>query len=147
MVLEQPDIAARVGGVEAFHDLVGDFYARVEQDPPLRAVYPEDLEPGKTHLALFLAQYFGAGDVYSSQHGHPRLRMRHARFRVTHDGAMRWARHMSAAVRAQDWPDDATEAVLDYVRQATPMMINTVEETGGRERRELPTATSDATDN
>ncbi len=135
-MLEQPNIAAQVGGVDAFRSLVDDFYDRVETDPPLRDLYPDDLEPGKTHLGLFLAQYFGAGNVYSSLQGHPRLRMRHAPFRVTHDGAQRWARHMTAAVTAQGWPDDATAAVLAYVRDATPMMINTVEETGAHE---LPT--------
>ncbi|HKJ57557.1 MAG TPA: globin [Nitriliruptoraceae bacterium] len=135
-MLEQPNIAAQVGGVAAFRVLVDDFYDRVESDPPLRDLYPDDLEPGKTHLGEFLAQYFGAGNVYSSQHGHPRLRMRHAPFRITHDGAQRWARHMTAAVLAQDWPEDAAEAVLAYVRDATPMMINTVEETGAHE---LPT--------
>lgn len=134
--MEQPDIAELVGGVDAFKALVDDFYDRVENDPPLREVYPEQLEPGKTHLALFLAQYFGAGNVYSSRHGHPRLRLRHASFRVTRDGAVRWATHMAAAVRAQGWPPAAEEAVLNYVRDATPMMINTVEETG---RHELPT--------
>lgn len=135
-VLEQPNIAAQVGGVSAFQTLVDDFYTRVEADPPLRSLYPPNLEPGKTHLGLFLAQYFGAGNVYSELQGHPRLRMRHAPFRVTHNGAQRWARHMTAAIEAQDWPDDARAAVLAYVRDATPMMINTVEETGAHE---LPT--------
>lgn len=118
------NVAERVGGHPAFVALVDDFYARVESDPPLRTLYPDELEPGKSHLALFLAQYFGAGNLYSSRYGHPRLRMRHAPFRITRDGAQRWATHMSAAVRAQDWPEDATTAVLDYVAAATPMMIN-----------------------
>lgn len=119
------NVADRVGGVEAFAELVDDFYARVQDDPPLRSLYPDELEPGKTHLALFLAQYFGAGNVYSAEHGHPRLRMRHAPFRVTSDGARRWATHMAAATRARDWPDDAIAAVLEYVAAAAPMMINT----------------------
>jgi len=134
--IAQPNIAELAGGAEAFQTLVDDFYRRVEADPPLRAVYPADLEPGKTHLGLFLAQYFGAGNIYSEHRGHPRLRMRHAGLRVTFDGAVRWARHMSAAVRAQDWPDEAQQAVLGYIDDAVPMMINTHESTG---RQELPT--------
>ncbi len=125
------NVAEAVGGLAAFRELVDDFYDRVADDPPLRAVNPDELEPGKTHLALFLAQYFGAGDVYSSVHGHPRLRMRHAPFTVTRDGARRWATHMAAAVRARDWPDDAVAAVLDYVATATPMMINTLDTPAG----------------
>jgi truncated hemoglobin YjbI len=34
-------------------------------------MYPEDLEPGKHHLALFLAQYWGGGAVYGLERGHP----------------------------------------------------------------------------
>lgn len=131
------NVAEVVGGVDAFVELVDDFYGRVDDDATLRAHYPEELEPGKTHLALFLAQYFGAGNVYSAQHGHPRLRMRHAPFRVTRDAAVRWATHMAAAVEARDWPDEARAAVLEYVAAATPMMINTHDEPTGPT---LPTA-------
>ena len=116
-----------VGGEPAFHALVEDFYAAVERDPVLRPQYPADLEPGKRHLAQFLAQYFGGGPIYSQRHGHPRLRMRHAPFAVTPDAALRWARLMASAVGRQDWPEAAAREVLEYVARATPMMINTVE--------------------
>ena len=48
----------------------------------LRPVYPEDLEPGKRALALFLGQYWGGPPEYSAEKGHPRLRMRHAPFAI-----------------------------------------------------------------
>jgi hemoglobin len=95
--IEPGSITERVG-IDTFFAIVDDFYARVEDDEVLRPVYPDDLEPGKTHLAQFLAQYFGATGLYSSHRGHPRLRMRHAPFTVTPDGAARWASHMSAAI-------------------------------------------------
>ena len=114
-----------VGGTEAFVELVERFYERVEADPPLREVYPEDLEPGKRALALFLAQYWGGPTTYSEQRGHPRLRMRHAPFTVTPDGAARWATHMLAAVESMDWHPAATAALTEYVRRFTPSMVNT----------------------
>lgn len=138
MTFQQPDIAAEVGGVPAFRTLVDDFYDLVERDPPLRSLYPEDLAPGREALSLFLAQYFGAGNVYSATKGHPRLRMRHAPFRITHDGAARWATHMSAAVVAQGWPGAAEQAVLRYVAMAAPTMINTVDHLPQAPARDLP---------
>lgn len=134
--LHPHDVAARVGGLEAFVALVDDFYDRVEQDDLLRPIYPDDLEPGKTHLAQFLAQYFGAGDVYSSHRGHPRLRMRHAEFRVTPEAAARWAALMSEAIEAQGFDEAAEQALLDYVAHATPQMVNAFPGAG----EELPTA-------
>lgn len=113
-----------VGGWPAFEALVEAFYARVERDEVLRPAYPEDLEPGKRRLALFLAQYWGGGDVYSRHYGHPRLRMRHASFDVTPERAERWAQLMSEAIREQGFPEEAEALLLAYVEAATPTMIN-----------------------
>jgi len=125
---EPTSVFERVGGEPAFHALVDDFYAAVEQDPVLRPHYPEDLEPGKRHLGQFLAQYFGGGPIYSQRHGHPRLRMRHAGFAITEVEALRWAQLMAGAVGRQGWPDDVAREVLEYVARAAPHMINTMRE-------------------
>ena len=133
-----------VGGTEAFVELVDRFYERVEADPPLRAVYPDDLEPGKRHLALFLAQYWGGPQTYNQERGHPMLRRRHMPFEVTTDGAARWATHMSAAIESMDFPEPAEQALLEYVRRFTPSMVNTYDDPPGPGTdpgagRELPT--------
>jgi len=117
-------IADLAGGPDAFVRLVDAFYARVEQDPVLRPMYPADLEPGKEHLALFLAQYFGATDLYSSRRGHPRLRMRHAPFSIDPEAAGRWATHMLAAVEDVGFAPEVRAAVEEYVVRATPTLVN-----------------------
>ncbi len=122
--LEPHQVHDAVGGLPAFEALVDAFYDRVERDGLLRPMYPEDLTPGKRHLALFLAQYWGGGDVYGQERGHPRLRMRHAPFPVTPEAALRWAEHMAAAVTEQGWPEEAEALVLAYVARATPTLIN-----------------------
>jgi len=112
------------GGPDALVRLVDAFYARVEQDPVLRPMYPEDLEPGKEHLALFLAQYFGATDLYSSRRGHPRLRMRHAPYPIDPEAAGRWATHMLAAVEDVVFTPEVRAALEEYVVRATPTLVN-----------------------
>jgi hemoglobin len=112
------------GGPDAFVRLVDAFYDRVQQDTVLRPMYPEDLGPGKQHLALFLAQYFGATDLYSSQRGHPRLRMRHAPFPIDLDAAARWATHMLDALADQGFPSEVRAAIEEYVIRATPTLVN-----------------------
>jgi hemoglobin len=114
----------RVGGQPAFDALVEAFYARVEADELLRPIYPDDLEPGKRNLARFLAQYFGGGDVYSRDRGHPRLRMRHAPFEITPEVAMRWAELMAAAIGEQGFDDEVEQVLLGYVAHATPTLVN-----------------------
>jgi hemoglobin len=130
------------GGLPAFTRLVDAFYARVERDEVLRPMYPADLEPGKRHLALFLAQYFGATDLYTSERGHPRLRMRHAPFPIDGDAAGRWAAHMLDAVADQDLVPEVRTALEEYVLRATPTLVNRMPsgpEHGGSGG--LPTAT------
>jgi hemoglobin len=121
-------ITDQAGGPDAFVRLVDAFYLRVEQDPLLRPMYPEDLGPGKEHLALFLAQYFGATDLYSARRGHPRLRMRHAPFPIDPDAAERWATHMLDAVADQGFAPEVRAAVEEYVVRATPTLVNRLPE-------------------
>lgn len=120
-----PSVYELAGGLDAFLALVEDFYARVEQDPVLRPVYPEDLGPGTRRLGLFLAQYWGGPDHYARERGHPMLRRRHAPFEVTPDGAARWMHHMGAAIRAAGFPAEVEAALLGYVVRFTPGMVNT----------------------
>ncbi len=89
----------RVGGHETFAKMVRAFYEGVANDPPLRALYPEeDLGPAEERLLLFFIQYWGGPKTYSETRGHPRLRMRHAPYAVTPTQRDRWLHHMHAAI-------------------------------------------------
>lgn len=125
---DEPTIYERAGGEQAFMDLIDSFYGRVADDAVLRPVYPDDLEPGKQALTQFFIQYWGGPTTYSEQRGHPRLRMRHASFRVTPEGARRWAAHMLAAIDEQGFPADVAEALRAYVVRFTPQMVNAFDE-------------------
>jgi hemoglobin len=116
------------GGTDAFLELVDRFYGRVEQDPVLRPMYPEDLGPGKRSLGLFLAQYWGGPEQYAEERGHPRLRMRHGSFPITREAASRWAQHMAAAIHEMRFRSEVEAALLTYVARFTPSMINTADE-------------------
>ncbi len=89
----------RVGGREGVHAVIWRFYELVEADAELRAVYPEDLSPGREKLCLFMEQWLGGEPRYSERYGHPRLRQRHFPFTVTEYGTGRWLRHMREAMR------------------------------------------------
>ncbi len=122
-----PSVHALAGGTEAFLELVDRFYDRVEADPVLRPLYPDDLGPGKRALGLFFAQYWGGEPTYSEERGHPRLRMRHAPFAITPEAAARWASHMVAAIEEMAFVSDVEQALLGYVAQFTPSMVNTLD--------------------
>jgi hemoglobin len=122
----------RVGGMPFFTALVERFYQGVATDAVLRPMYPEDLEPGKAHLALFLAQYWGGPPQYSMERGHPRLRARHAPFPIDRDGAAAWVRHMRAAVRASDASAVDRARLMAYFKGTAEFLINHHAEWGAR---------------
>jgi hemoglobin len=103
------------------------FYQGVAQDPVLRPMYPEgDLAPAAERLRLFLEQYWGGPTTYSQQRGHPRLRMRHASFRVDAEARDRWLTHMRAAVDGLQLPPDQRSQLWDYLERAAWGMVNTL---------------------
>jgi hemoglobin len=114
----------RVGGEAFFNALVERFYAGVEGDPVVRSLYPEDLDPPKRHLALFLTQYWGGPRTYSDERGHPRLRMRHFPFRIGQTERDAWLHHMLAAVRASAASPADAEALSAYFETAATSLIN-----------------------
>jgi hemoglobin len=113
-----------VGGQAFFDELVERFYVRVEADPVLRRLYPADLAPGKRSLALFLGQYFGGPPAYSAEKGHPRLRMRHARFAIGTSERDAWVTAMQDALTECDAPEAAKAMMRDYFEMAATAMIN-----------------------
>jgi hemoglobin len=119
----------QVGGHETFRKLARRFYAGVAGDPQLRAVYPEDdLGPAEIRFRMFLEQYWGGPETYSQDRGHPRLRMRHAPFKVTPTQRDRWLKHMMAAVDALDLAPANDRILRDYFDRAAESLVNSLED-------------------
>jgi hemoglobin len=116
----------QVGGHGFFHRLVENFYGEVENDELLRPMYPEDLSESKRHFEMFLEQYWGGPKSYSQERGHPRLRMRHAPFRITRAARDAWLVAMSKAMeRERDAMGSEQFAELhDYFDMAAHQMRN-----------------------
>jgi hemoglobin len=120
-----------VGGAETFRRLVATFYAGVAEDPLLRPLYPEaDLGPAEDRLRMFLEQYWGGPGTYSQLRGHPRLRMRHAPFRVGPEERDAWLRHMRHAVDTLDLPPALDKTLWEYLERAAMFMVNTMDVPG-----------------
>jgi hemoglobin len=101
------------------------FYEGVADDPILRPLYPEeDLGPAEDRLRLFLIQYWGGPGTYSEARGHPRLRMRHAPFKVGPAERDAWLRHMRDAVDSVELPPQLEEVLWDYLSRAAQSLVN-----------------------
>ena len=115
------------GGEPAFTRLVQSFYGAVARDPVLRPLYPESEEgfaAAAEHLRLFLIQYWGGPAWYGESRGHPRLRMRHAPFKIGERERAAWLGHMRSAVESLDLPRSVHAALLQYFERAAAAMVN-----------------------
>lgn len=122
--MARASVLQRVGGRAGVTRIIAAFYARVEGDAELRAVYPEDLGPGKAKLTLFFEQWLGGGAVYSERYGHPRLRRRHFPFVIDAAAAGRWLGHMRAAMaECGVLPEDAA-VIFDRLAPLAHHMVN-----------------------
>ena len=130
----QVTVFQAVGGQGFFDRLVERFYDHVAHDPVLLSLYPDqvDLGPARERLATFLGQYWGGPDTYSRQRGHPRLRMRHAPFRIDPDAGEHWVAAMVDALattmpEAPLDPELATvvqDRMIEYFTLSAGHMVN-----------------------
>jgi hemoglobin len=95
---------ARVGGQPGVIAIVERFYdAMSELEPDLARLHPCDADgrverASRDRFALFFIGWLGGPQDYVAQHGHPRLRMRHARVPVDNRMATAWMRCMRVAL-------------------------------------------------
>ncbi len=114
-----------IGGEPAFRRLVHRFYQEVAADPELRPVYPSrNLGPAEEHLRLFLIQYWGGPATYNELRGHPRLRMRHARFAIGPAERDAWLRHMRTALDELELDPGHDAKLWDYLVMAAHSLVN-----------------------
>ena len=115
-----------VGGEDTFRRLVQPLLrSKSRDDPLLRPVYPgENLGPAEEHLRLFLIQYWGGPRTYSEQRGHPRLRMRHAPFRIGEAERDAWLRHMRTALDELRLDPQLDAQLWDYLVLAAYSLVN-----------------------
>lgn len=120
---------AELGGRDAVHALVHAFYDAMEREEPELTALHRLIGEGRVHpevrerFALFLVGWLGGPQDYVAQHGHPRLRMRHARVIVDERMRDAWLRSMQRALderavggRLRAFLDQRFAEVADFMR-------------------------------
>ncbi|QGM98501.1 group II truncated hemoglobin [Methylocystis parvus] len=98
---ESATLFSLVGGASTVDRLVEAFYRNMDETPAardIRAMHAAELGPTKAILKSYLSEWLGGPKDYSSKRGHPRLRMRHARFSIGPAGRDAWLLCMNAAL-------------------------------------------------
>jgi hemoglobin len=112
-------------GEEGFHRLVQAFYRQVAEDDILGPMYPkQDLVGAEERLRDFLRSRFGGPMDYLEKRGHPRLRMRHAPFRVDEKARDRWVEMMDRALVEAELPAAAVNTLKEFFHSTATFLRN-----------------------
>jgi len=123
-VAEETSLYDRIGD-EGFQRLIRAFYEQVPGDDILGPMYPqEDMAGAEERLRDFLMFRFGGPPKYIMERGHPRLRMRHARFPIGQAARDRWMELMSNALDKAELPEDVTQELREFFDGVATFLMN-----------------------
>src|SRR5579864_6815772 len=112
-------------GEEGFARLVAAFYRCVPGDDILGPLYPKkDLAGAEQRLRAFLIMRFGGPQHYLQKRGHPRLRMRHARFPIDQAARDRWVSLMEQALQEVNLPPQPASMLRQFFHQSATFLVN-----------------------
>ncbi|EOS58702.1 MULTISPECIES: globin domain-containing protein [Paenibacillus] len=114
-----------LGGEKTIRRLVEAFYPRVQRDPLLGPLFPEDITPVMEKQFMFLSQFFGGPSLYSDAFGHPMMRARHLPFPVTTERAEAWLACMKAALEEIGVEEPLRGIVLERLSGPAFHFVNT----------------------
>lgn len=117
----------RMGGAETIRRIVNAFYPRVQADPHIKHLFPEEIMPVQEKQYLFLTQFFGGPTLYNQQHGHPMLRARHMPFPIGRQQAIAWLGCMTLALEDAGLSEELRQEALGRLTIAAQHMINQAE--------------------
>jgi hemoglobin len=122
--MEEHEVFSTIGE-DGFERLISAFYRQVQTDDLLGNMYPRnDFAGAEKRLRDFLVFRFGGPQRYIEERGHPRLRMRHARFRVDENARDRWLTLMRNALTEAQISQEAVQILWRYFEATAGAMIN-----------------------
>lgn len=118
-------------GAEKLKELIHAFYKRVDVHPLLRPLFPDDLKETIRKQIQFQTQYLGGPNLFTQEHGHPMMRARHMRFKITPDHAQAWLECMNEAMDEVGLEGPLREQYFQRLVLTAHYMINAPNEDEG----------------
>jgi hemoglobin len=129
---------SRIGGAASIDRLVEAFYARMDalsEARTIRAMHADDLSPTKAVLKRYLGEWMGGPKLYSAERGHPRLRMRHIRFKIGEGERDAWLLCMRGALDEVVADASLREELFEALAKLADWMRNDPDNPHDRQQR------------
>jgi hemoglobin len=124
---KMPTLYELIGGQPVVDSLVDAFYHRMDTLPAaatIRAMHAPDLGQVKIVLKKYLGEWLGGPNLYSSERGHPRLRMRHLPFRIGEAERDAWLLCMRGALEETVAAPELREPLYEKLAALADWMRN-----------------------
>lgn len=112
-------------GQDTLYAVIDRFYQYVEADDRLNYLFPGDFKETARKQKQFLTQFLGGPTLYSDEHGHPMLRMRHLPFQITTLERDAWLENMHRALYDFEMDEELRQYIYDRLRLTATHMVNT----------------------
>jgi hemoglobin len=124
---KMPTLYELIGGQPVVDNLVDTFYRRMDTLPEaatIRAMHAPDLSHVNIVLKKYLGEWLGGPNLYSSERGHPRLRMRHLPFRIGEAERDAWLLCMRGALEETVTAVEIREPIYEKLSALADWMRN-----------------------
>lgn len=114
-----------LGGADTIGRLVEAFYPKVQSNPVIGELFPENIKPVMEKQYMFLTQFFGGPSLYSDAFGHPMMRARHLPFPITSERAEAWLGCMKEALEEIGIDEELRAFVIQRLSGPAFHFVNT----------------------
>lgn len=111
-------------GPESLRKLVDTFYDLVFNESSISHLFNTDKSVIRDKQYQFLTQFLGGPQLYTAEHGHPRMRMRHNPHAIDEAARIEWLRCMKLAISKMDFEPELGEALYNCFPRVAAHMQN-----------------------
>ena len=111
-------------GAENLREIVDSFYDIVFSESKIKHLFNTEKTQIRDKQYKFLTQFLGGPQLYSSEYGHPRMRVRHLPHKIDEAAKTEWLRCMKLAIDKSDLSDDLKVALFNCFPKVAEHMVN-----------------------
>ena len=100
-------------GPDSLRELVDTFYDLIFEESSISHLFKTDQSIIRDKQYRFLTQFLGGPQLYTSEYGHPRMRMRHAPHAIDEAARIEWLRCMKLAIANMQFDPELSEALYN----------------------------------
>ena len=111
-------------GPNSLKQLVDTFYDIIFNESTISHLFKNDQSTIRDKQYRFLTQFLGGPQIYTSEYGHPRMRMRHLPHAIDEAARLEWLRCMKFAIDKMNFDPEIADDLYECFPKLAMHMQN-----------------------